>query len=87
MIHPPPKSAFVRARWLAELAVALDEAHSLSLRLAEDQPESAEATALHSRIQDVRSKVENLRHGNHTKTDKHDPIWAYLAKWPRDWVT
>ena len=87
MMHPHSKSAIVRARWLAELAVALDEALRLARRLAEDQPESGEAAVLRSRIQEVRSKVENLRHGNHTKTDKHDPIWAYLANWPGEWVT
>ncbi|MEO6113398.1 MAG: hypothetical protein ABIP07_02980 [Sphingomicrobium sp.] len=81
MMRPPPKSAVVRARWLAELTVALDEAHRLTLRLAENQPDSGEAAALRVRIQAMRSEVETLRRGNHSRTDKNDPIWAYLGDW------
>ena len=82
MMRPPPKSAVVRARWLAELTVALDEAHRLTLRLAEGQSDSGEAAAaLRVRIQAMRSEVETLRRGNHSRTDKNDPIWAYLGDW------
>ena len=76
MMRPPNKSAIVRARWLAELAVALEEAHRLTLRLTEYGAATSEAVVLRVRIQAVMTEVESLRRGNYTRTDKHDPIWT-----------
>ena len=80
-MRPPPKSAVVRARWLAELAAALDEAQRLSQRLAESRPGTGEAATLRTRIMALRSEVEGLRRGNHSKTGKDDPIWGHLGDW------
>ena len=81
MMRPPPKSAVVRARWLAEPAVALDEAHRLTLRLAKHSADTGEATALRMQILAIRSEVESLRRGNYSRTDKHDPIWSHIGNW------
>ena len=78
-MRPPPKSAVVRARWLAELAVALDEAHRLTLRLTEFGAGTSDAVVLRVRIQGVMSEVESLRRGNYTRTDKFDPIWTDIG--------
>ncbi len=82
MMRPHPKSAVVRARWLAELAAALDEAHRLTIRLASDGCDTGEAAALQAHIRDLRSEVESLRRGKQVRTAADDPIWAYLADWP-----
>jgi len=79
MMRPPPKSAVVRARWLAELAATLGEAHRLTLRLADDRPNGDEAVALIAHIRTLQVEVETLRRGNHTRTDRNDPIWTYLS--------
>ena len=78
-MRPPPKSAVVRARWLAELAAALDEAHRLTLRLTEFGAATSEAVVLRVRIQAMMSEVESLRRGRYTRTDKHDPIWTDIG--------
>ena len=75
-MRPPNKSAVVRARWLAELAVALEEAHRLTLRLTEFGAATSEAMVLRVRIQAMMTEVGSLRRGNYTRTDKHDPIWT-----------
>ena len=82
MMHITPKSAVVRARWLAELAAALDEAHRLTMRLAGNGCDTGEAATLHAHIRDLRAEVESLRRGNPVRTAMDDPILAYLAKWP-----
>lgn len=76
MMRPPPKSAVVRARWLTELAVALDEAHRLTLWLTEFGAGTQEAVVLRVRIQAMMTEVESLRRGNYARTTKHEPIWT-----------
>ena len=82
MMHISPKSAVERARWLAELAAALDEAQRLTVRLAGDDQDSGEAAVLHAHIRDLKVEVEGLRRGKHARTAADDPIRAYLANWP-----
>ena len=82
MMHISPKSAVERARWLAELAAALDEAHRLTMRLAGDDCDTGEAVTLHTHILALRAEVESLRRGKRVRTSADDPIWAYLANWP-----
>ena len=55
------RQAAARARWLAELAVALGEADRLTSALARWRGASREAVALRSRILAARSEVEALR--------------------------
>jgi hypothetical protein len=52
-----------RARWLAELARALDQANRLALRLREGNPDSSELINLHARILALRSEIDWLRRG------------------------
>ena len=82
MMHISPKSAVERARWLAELAAALAEAHRLTMRLASDGCDTGEAAALNAPIRALRVEVESLRRGKRVRTSADDPIWAYLANWP-----
>ena len=83
-MRPPNKSAVVRARWLAELAVALNEAHRLTLRLTEFGAATNEAVVLRVRIQAMMTEVGSLRRGNYTRTDKHDPIWTDIGSFLRE---
>lgn len=52
-----------RARWLASLSAALDEAQGVLAALDEEAAQSAEAHHLRSRIAAIRSEVEQLRRG------------------------
>ena len=56
---PSEDSAAQRARWLAELAEALDEARELLKQLSEEK--AAEAAALSERIEAAREQVQSLR--------------------------
>lgn len=75
------KSAANRARWLAELAAALDEAHRLSLRLSKVRPDTGEAIALRSLILALRTEVDGLRRGADPPTREHDSIWPIHHHW------
>lgn len=55
------KYAAARARWLAELAVALSEAHRLTSALVRRREGSSDAVDLRSRILAARSEVEALQ--------------------------
>ena len=50
-----------KARWLAELANALDDAQQLLMRLALHPEERAAARELHWRIEAARLEVQSLR--------------------------
>lgn len=52
-----------RAKWLSELAAALDSAHRLTLRLGQWPGSSAEAAALRSRLKAAMVEVDALRRG------------------------
>jgi len=76
--EPSPRS-LRRARWLAELDEALEEAHKLTLRLVLTPGSSTEATALRNRIRAAQSQVDALRRGSFRPADgdenpHHDPI-------------
>ena len=58
--HP---RAAERARWLASLSSALDEAQGVLAALDAEAAQSAEAHHLRSRIAAIRSEVEQLRRG------------------------
>jgi hypothetical protein len=50
-----------RARWLAEVGEALDEAQRLTARLAQWRSDSREAVMLRVRIMAVRAEVEAMQ--------------------------
>ena len=83
-MRPPPRSAVVRARWLAELATTLGEALRLTMRWAENDSGNDEAVALVQHIRALQAEVETLRRGNRTKTHRDDPIWTYLGEFTRN---
>ena len=56
-------SAARRARWLGELAQALDQANRLLFRLREIEQSSSEASLLHARILALRAEINGLQRG------------------------
>ena len=66
-----------RATWLAELALALDEAQRLTSRLARWRLDSSEAIMLRIRIMAARTEVAALRASAHAlaASNEHDPGW------------
>jgi hypothetical protein len=54
-------SAASRAKWLAELAIAIDEAQRLAWRVGVTEAKSSEALELYVRLEAARVEVEALR--------------------------
>ena len=80
---PGERAAARRAKWLAELAEALDEARRLMKQLgaAEGQLESVE---LYARIEAIRLEVEAIRLGRrYASRDELDPKWTGMIPWER----
>jgi len=74
------ESASDRARWLAELAEALDSAQVLAWQLTAEG--RAEARDLYSRLETVRAEVEALRAGRvQGKRDELSPEWSNFTPW------
>jgi hypothetical protein len=80
MVQVPGEGpAAQRARWLAELSEALDEARYLmkALGAAEGRLESIE---LYARIEAVRLEIEAIRLGRrYASRDEFDPKWIGLS--------
>lgn len=57
--HFIPRAAS-RARWLAELSTALDEAQTLLSQLAAQRIDQADADGLRARIDDLRAELQLL---------------------------
>ena len=55
------RAAAVRARWMAELAAAIDDAQRVARRLAAQPVTSQEARALYGRLEAARIELEELR--------------------------
>jgi hypothetical protein len=70
-----------RARWLAELAEAIDQAQRVAWALGIVEGNDPEAKELYGRLESVRVEVESLRHGRWTWQSKQiDPDWtAFLS--------
>ena len=64
-MHRAPNQAVAleRARWLTELADAIDQAQKLSWRLGVAEGDSEEARMLYARLEVVRAEVDSLRFG------------------------
>lgn len=60
---PNELPAVERARWLAELAEAIDQAQRLAWRLGIVDGNSADAKALYARLELARLEVDSLRRG------------------------
>ena len=64
-----------RARWLAELAEAIDEAQRVAWRLGVEGG-SIEATELYAHLEVARAEVEALRRGGWRRHDVDSPpLW------------
>ena len=68
-------SAATRARWLSELAIAIDEAQWLAWRIGVVEGHNAEALELYVRLEIARAEVEALR-GRDLKTLRRAPDGA-----------
>jgi hypothetical protein len=80
---PNEDSAAKRARWLAELSAALDEARTLTKQLGASQGKD-EAVELCARIEAVAFEVEALRLSRHSGGGQQfDPEWTKDLPWKR----
>lgn len=69
----PVLRAARRARWLAEVATALEDAGNAALRLAIHAQDSSEALLLGAQIASLRDEVESIRLGRAQFTDETHP--------------
>ena len=82
--EPKETAAAERARWLADLSLALDETHKLASELGIPRMHSAEAAELWARLSAARAQVQGLRLGRaDDETDDHDPKRRHPAIWPK----
>ena len=78
---PNETSAALRARWLAELAIALDAALELVKQLG-CRFERIEAAELHERIESVRREVLAMRQRRFRgAVENFDPEWTENLPW------
>ncbi|MFL6752191.1 MAG: hypothetical protein ACJ8FL_03055 [Sphingomicrobium sp.] len=72
-------TATERARWLAELAAALEQAQQLAWSLGLDEDSSPEAMELYGRLEAARAEVQALRLGRfRVAPDNSAPDWTEL---------
>ena len=65
-----------RARWLAELALAIARAQKLAWRLGVAEGDNEEARELYARLEAVRTEVESLRFDGWVDVRREvDPGW------------
>jgi hypothetical protein len=69
-----------RARWLAELASAIESAQLLAWQLGTAERPSAEARALYGRLEAARVEVETMR-GISVHTPLAEPAWLEALGW------
>jgi len=80
-------SATERARWLAELCAAVDDAQALLWRIGVVEGDNADAKELYGRLETTRAEIECLRGVQDLAPEAIDPNWIKLfpaeAKLPR----
>lgn len=78
------QAAAERARWLAELAYAIDRAQRLARTLSASQSDPIEAIELGKRLEAIRTEVEELQRGSRALLRREiDPRWTGLVPWNR----
>jgi cell division protein FtsB len=82
MTRPSQNRAGERARWLASLSAALDEAQGVLAALDAEAAQSAEAHHLRARIAALKSEVEQLRLGGFPSLNEVGKKSPARAKWP-----
>ena len=63
-----------RARWLADLAAALDQAHRLVGRMLAHDPGSREAAVLRTRIRATQVEIDTLQRGLPSRSNEIGPL-------------
>lgn len=80
---PTEVPAADRARWLAEVSQALDEARALLHALSVNEGEYELACDLNARIEIARFEVQSLRLSRSLQSrDDNDPKRTRFARWP-----
>ena len=78
------ETAAERARWLAELAEAIDGAKRLGRTLAASESADPEAREIFGRLEAVGLEVEALRRGSRNNLRRGiNPKWTSLVPWNR----
>ncbi|MEP7130461.1 MAG: hypothetical protein ABI770_04960 [Sphingomicrobium sp.] len=81
---PTVVSAVERARWLGELAQALEEAQALVVRLATAEGRRIESLDLSARLGAAGAEVQSLRRNRISETAEDiDPDWSKHLPWER----
>jgi hypothetical protein len=82
---PTEVPAVGKARWLAELAQALDEAHRLLFELRLPDEAAAEALDLYVRIEAARLEVQSMRLSRSIAPRiEPGPEWTNFIPWPAE---
>lgn len=82
---PTDYTAADRARWLAEVAEALEQAQRLAWQLGSGQKDNAQALDLYFCIEAARLEVQSLRVSRIGQARaEHDPDWSGSPLWSRD---
>ncbi|MCL6728663.1 hypothetical protein [Sphingomonas hankyongi] len=77
---PGRVSADERARWLAELADALEQAQKLAWQLAQSSGKRNEAMALYGRLEAALQEIEALRNARSTgPRAESGPYWTHRS--------
>jgi hypothetical protein len=84
-LHRAPNQAVAleRARWLTELADAIDQAQKLAWRLGVAEGDSEEARTAYARLEAVRAEVDSLRFGGWAEVRSQIDV-AWLEQLIRD---
>lgn len=76
---PDQAGAADRARWLVELAEAIDQAQRVAWALGIAEGDDPDAKELYGRLESVRVEIESLRHGRWTRgSTEFDPCWTTI---------
>ena len=75
-------AAAVRARWMAELAAAIDGAQRVAWQLGSAQHASLEARELYGQLEAARLELESLRRGTRRLREEIDPWLVEHLGWP-----
>ena len=79
---PKPLSAVDRARWLAELAFAVDQAQGLAREIGAAEDKRRDAQELNAQLESIRVELEMLRRGRAGEESREiDPEWMKLLGW------
>ena len=82
MRNEKAEQAAVRARWMAELAAAIEGAQRVAWQLGSAAKASLEARELYSRLEMARLELEALRLGTRCLRDEIDPWLVEQIGWP-----